>query len=215
MVHRDSYDTLELPPLTQDQTPPQENWAPLQAPAFRAFWLASFASNVGSWMHNAAAAWLMTSLTPSPLLAALVQSAGTLPLFLFSLPAGAYADLLDRRRLLLVTQTAILAGAFAIGILTLAGLTGPWTLLALTFVMGCGGAWNAPAWAASIPRLVPRNQLPAALTLNSVQFNAATTTLSTVTALGSAAPSEFHAASPWSRDVIRAPEVSNTGRSIR
>lgn len=124
-------------------------------------------------MHNVAAAWLMTSLTPSPLLAALVQTAGTLPLFLFSLPAGAYADLMDRRRLLLVTQSAILAGAFAIGILTLAGFASPWILLALTFLMGCGGAWNAPAWAASIPQLVPRNQLPAALTLNSVQFNAA------------------------------------------
>ncbi len=124
-------------------------------------------------MHNVAAAWLMTSLTPSPLMAALVQSAGTLPLFLFCLPAGAYADLMDRRRLLVVTQSAMLAAAFAIGVLTLAGYAGPWTLLALTFVLGCGSAWNAPAWSASIPEMVPRDQLSAALTLNSVQFNAA------------------------------------------
>jgi len=124
-------------------------------------------------MHSVAAAWLMTSLTPSPLMAALVQSAGTLPLFLFCLPAGAFADLLDRRRLLLVTQAAMLVVAFAIGALTLSGSTGPWTLLALTFAMGCAAAWNAPAWSASIPDLIAREQLHGALTLNSVQFNAA------------------------------------------
>jgi predicted MFS family arabinose efflux permease len=124
-------------------------------------------------MHSVAAAWLMTTLTPSPLMAALVQSAGTLPLFLFCLPAGAYADLVDRRKLLIVTQAAMLVVALGIGILTLTGHTGPLTLLTLTFAMGCAAAWNAPAWSASIPSLIDRESLPGALTLNSVQFNAA------------------------------------------
>jgi MFS family permease len=124
-------------------------------------------------MQNVAAAWLMTSLSPSPLFAALVQTAGTLPLFLFALPAGAYADLVDRRKVLLWTQSAMLLAALALGLLTVAGLTGPWTLLILTFAMGIGAAWNAPAYSATIPELVDREDLPSAVTLNSVQFNAA------------------------------------------
>lgn len=156
-----------------DPFKPAGHWAPLQQPRFRAFWLAAFASNVGSWMQNVAAAWLMTSLTTSPLLAALVQTAGTLPLFLFALPAGAYADLLDRRQVLIWTQSAMLLAALALGLLTLGGFTGPWILLLLTFAMGVGAAWNAPAYSATIPDLVEREDLPAAVTLNSVQFNAA------------------------------------------
>lgn len=161
---------------TRDRQSEQEKhqWAPLREPVFRAFWIAAFASNVGSWMQNVAAAWLMTTLTPSPLLAALVQSAGTLPLFLLGLPAGAFADLYDRRRVLLWTQSAMLAAALALSALAMTGHAGPLTLLLLTFAMGIGAAFNAPAWAATIPELVRRkDDLPAAVTLNSVQFNAA------------------------------------------
>ncbi len=124
-------------------------------------------------MQSVAASWLMTTLTVSPLFAALVQTAGTLPMFLFGLPAGAYADFLDRRRVLLWTQTAMLLAALLLGIFTLLGITGPWTLLLLTFALGVGAAWNAPAYSASISDLVAREDLPAAVTLNSVQFNAA------------------------------------------
>ena len=124
-------------------------------------------------MHTVAAAWLMTTLTPSPVMVSLVQTAGTLPSFLLALPAGALADSVDRRRLLLWTQSWMLAAAAILGITTLAGATGPWTLLWLTFALGLGAAVNAPAWAASIPDLVPPEQLASAVTLNSVQFNAA------------------------------------------
>src|SRR5256885_10490297 len=111
-------------------------WAPLRHAIFRAMWIASVASNVGTWMHTVAASWLMTTLAPSPLLVALVQTATMLPVFLIGLPAGAIADLIDRRRLLIFTQTWMLAAAAALGALTLAGVIGPWWLLALTFALG-------------------------------------------------------------------------------
>jgi MFS family permease len=163
-----------LSTLERQSEEEKQQWAPLREPVFRAFWLAAFASNVGSWMQSVAAAWLMTTLTPSPLLAALVQSASTLPLFLLGLPAGAFADLYDRRRVLLWTQSAMLGAALALSVLAMTGHAGPLTLLLLTFAMGIGAAFNAPAWAATIPELVRRkDDLPAAVTLNSVQFNAA------------------------------------------
>src|SRR5258708_23825971 len=86
-------------------------WTPLSHPVFRALWIASLISNVGTWMQNVGAAWAMTSLSPSPLMVALVQSATSLPVFVVGLPAGAVADIVDRRRLLLVTQTWMLAVA--------------------------------------------------------------------------------------------------------
>ena len=86
-------------------------FAPLRRPVFRALWLASLASNLGTWLQNVGAGWLMTGLTPSPLMAALVQAATTLPFFLLALPAGALADVIDRRRLLLVAQGWMLAAA--------------------------------------------------------------------------------------------------------
>ena len=124
-------------------------------------------------MHTVAAAWLMTTLTTSPVMASLIQTASTLPSFLLALPAGALADSVDRRKLLLWTQSWMLAAAALLGIITLSGATGPWTLLGLTFALGLGAAVNAPAWGASIPDLVPPEQLASAVTLNSVQFNAA------------------------------------------
>lgn len=112
-------------------------------------------------------------MTSSPLLIALVQTATTAPVFLLSLPAGVIADLLDRRRVLLWTQGWMLAAAAALAALTFTGHSGPTTLLALTFALGLGATMNAPAWAATVPLLVPRPQLPAAVALNSVQFNIA------------------------------------------
>jgi MFS family permease len=131
------------------------------------------ASNIGTWMHTVGASWLMTTLAAGPLMVALVQTATTLPVFLVGLPAGAWADLIDRRRMLMFTQSWMLAAAAVLGFLTLMGWTGPWTLLGLTFALGLGSAMNGPAWAAAIPELVPREQMPQAVVLNSVQFNVA------------------------------------------
>jgi MFS family permease len=148
-------------------------WSPLRQPLFRALWLASVASNIGTWMQNVGAAWLMTSLAPTPTMVALVQAATTLPVFLIGLPAGAIADLIDRRRLLLVTQGWMLVAASLLGVLTFFDATTPWLLLSLTFALGLGAAMNAPAWQAITPELVGESELRAAVTLNGVGFNVA------------------------------------------
>ncbi len=148
-------------------------WGPLRSPVFRAVWIALVASNVGTWMQSVGAAWLMTSLTPSPLLVALMQTAASLPILLFGLPAGALADVVDRRKLLLVTESWLLLVALTLGLLTLAGLTSAWTLLALIFLMGLGAALDGPAWQAVVSDLVERQELPSAVSLNIVGFNVA------------------------------------------
>ena len=148
-------------------------WQPLHKPLFRALWIATVASNIGTWMQDVGAAWLMTSLAPSSFMVALVRAASSLPMFLFALPGGALADVVDRRRLLLVTQSWMLFAAMALGILTMTGLTTPWVLLLLTFILGVGTALNAPAWQAIIPELVSRNQLITAISLNSISINLA------------------------------------------
>jgi len=124
-------------------------------------------------MQNVGAAWLMALLTPSPLFVALVQSATSLPVFLLGIPAGALADIVDRRKLLLWTQGAMLAAAAVLGVMTLGGYTGPWSLLLLTFALGLGSTMNGPAWQAIMPELVPRSELPQAIALNSAGFNLA------------------------------------------
>ena len=115
----------------------------------------------------------MTSISHSPLQVALVQTATNLPIFLLGVPAGAFADLFDKRKVLLVTQAWMLGAAAVLGALTLAHETGPWTLLLLTFSLGLGSTMNGPAWQAIMPELVPRAELPAAIALNSVGFNLA------------------------------------------
>ncbi len=148
-------------------------WSPLRLPVFRMLWIATLASNVGTWMHDVGAGWLMTSLSPSALMVALVQTATTLPIFLLALPAGALADIVDRRHYLLVVQVWMAAVAGLLAILTLNGLTTAWSLVGLTFAMGIGTAMMMPAWAAVTPELVPRTQLQSAIALNSLGINAA------------------------------------------
>ena len=150
---------------------PVSAWAPLRRPIYRALWTAQLASNVGTWMHNVAAVWLMGTLGGSPALVALVQSAVTLPVFLTALPAGALADIVDRRRLLLVTQSWMLASAGALALLTAADAVTPALLLALTFSLGLGIAINMPAWQAIQPELVPRREFPQAVALGSASIN--------------------------------------------
>jgi MFS family permease len=148
-------------------------WAPLRKPLFRALWIASLTSNIGTWMHEAGAAWLITSLTSSPIMIALMQTATSLPIFLLGLPAGALADVMDRRRMLLLTQTWMLVVAGLLGLLTLFDVTTPWLLLAFTVALGAGAAMNAPAWQATVPSLVPRADLPAAVALTGLGLNLA------------------------------------------
>lgn len=148
-------------------------WSPLQRSLFRSLWLAAVASNIGTWMQNVGAAWLMTLLAPTPTFVALVQAVTSLPVFLVALPAGAIADLVDRRRLLLATQGWMLAAASILGLLTFLDAITPWILLTLTFALGLGAAMNAPAWQAIVPELVGESELRAAVTLNGVGYNVA------------------------------------------
>lgn len=147
-------------------------WSPLRGSVFRALWIASAISSVGTWMHDVGAAWLMTTLAPnSPLLVALMQAASSLPFFLLALPAGAIADVIDRRKMLLVTQTWMLLVAVLLGLLTLANITTPSILLALTFAMSIGSSMNMPVWQAVTPELVSKEELPQAVTLSGIVVN--------------------------------------------
>jgi len=138
---------------------------------FRWLWIASIASNLGAWMQNVGATWLMTILTPSPILVALMQTATSLPVFLVGLPAGAIADVVDRRKLLLISQGWMLLVAVALGVLAALHLLSAGILLLLTFMLGLGSALNAPAWQAIVPELVGKRMVAQAVALNSAGFN--------------------------------------------
>ena len=145
--------------------------APLQGPVFRGLWFAWLAANMTMWMNDVAAAWLMTSLTTSPVMVALVQTASTLPVFLLGLPSGALADILDRRRYFAATQLWVAVNALLLAGLSLAGqLTAP-LLLLLTFSNGIGLAMRWPVFAAIVPQVVTRAEMPAALALNGIAMN--------------------------------------------
>ncbi len=151
----------------------QSPWAPLRRPLFRSLWIATLVSNIGTWMHEVGAGWLMVTLDPSPVMVAFVQAATALPALFLALPAGALADILDRRRYLLATQSWMLACAALLAVMTYAGWTEAWSLLAITFALACGAAMMTPAWAATVPELVPRDELHSAIALNSTGVNVA------------------------------------------
>lgn len=135
-------------------------------------WSVWLTANICMWMNDVAAAWMMTSLTTSPVMVALVQSASTLPVFLLGLPSGALADIVDRRRYFIVTQFWVAAVGTLLYFVTVSdGISAP-LLLALTFANGIGLAMRWPVFAAIIPELIPRHQLPAALALNGLAMNA-------------------------------------------
>ena len=146
---------------------------PLASPVFRALWIATVVSNIGTWMHDVGAGWLMTSLSPDPLMVALVQAATTFPMFVLALPAGALADIADRRKLLIAAQLFGLGGAAILSGLTLAGLTDASILLAFTAAIAIGAALSAPAFQAIVPELVPGPALQQAVALNSLGVNIA------------------------------------------
>lgn len=123
-------------------------WAPFASPVYRALWIAQFVSNLGTWMQTVGAQWMLVSDPGAAVLVPLVQTATTLPVMLLALPSGVVADLMDRRRLLIATQSAMAAAVSALAVLTGAGLTTPTVLLMLLFVIGCGQALTTPAWQA-------------------------------------------------------------------
>jgi MFS family permease len=146
-------------------------WAPLREPVFRMLWLVWVAANVSMWMNDVAAAWLMTSLTTSPTLIAMVQTASALPVFLLGLPSGALADIVDRRRYFMFTQVWLAANAALLYLASISGLLNATLLLVLVFVNGIGLAMRWPVFAAIVPEIVPRHQLTTALALNAVAMN--------------------------------------------
>ena len=143
------------------------SWSPFRHATFALLWTAMVASNVGTWMQNAAAGWLMTELSRDPLMVALVQTAMALPVFLFGFPAGALADIVDRRRLLLAVQLITTPFIVVFAVLVGIGDATPTTLLAITFVSGTAVALILPTWQAVLPQLVGREELASAVALNS------------------------------------------------
>ena len=146
---------------------------PFRHPVFRAVWVASLASNLGGLIQSVGAAWMMTLLAASAEMVALVQASAALPIMLLSLLAGAVADNLDRRKVMLAAQGFMLTVSVLLAATAWAGVATPWLLLLFTFLLGCGAALNGPAWQASVGEMVPREDLPAAVALNSMGFNLA------------------------------------------
>jgi len=147
--------------------------APLANPVFRALWIATVFSNVGTLMHGVGAAWLMTSMTSSPFLVGLVPACIFLPTFFAGILGGVLADMVERRRILIATQTGMMAAAATLGIFTATHHISPATLLWLTLCLGFFSSLNLPAWQSQIQEMVPHDQVAAAVSLNSMSFNSA------------------------------------------
>ncbi len=151
-------------------------WSPLGQPTFRALWLAILVGNIGTWIHDVAAAWVMAETTNSPLMVAAVQSATTLPVVVLAIVAGTLADIVDRRRYLILAQLWMLLVASTLAVLAHMDRLGPWTLIALTFALGIGAAMAMPAQQATTPELVPKPMLGPAVALGSLSMNIARAT---------------------------------------
>jgi MFS family permease len=148
-------------------------WRPLRVPTFRNLLAANVVSDIGTFMQSVGAAWLMVSLHAGPIYVALTQTASSLPYFLLSLPAGSAGDIVDRRKLILVTEAWMAGVALLLCVLTIGGFMSPWLLLVLTFALSAGDAFETPSWRAILPELVPKDDLEAASALNGIEFNLA------------------------------------------
>lgn len=145
--------------------------APFRHETFRLLWLATLVSNLGGLVQSVGAGWMMTTLTDSHSMVALVQASTTLPIMIFSIAAGALADNFDRRIVMIVAQCGLALVSVTLAALAMLGLLNPWLLLTFTFLIGCGTALFNPSWQASMGDIVPREDLPSAVTLNSMGFN--------------------------------------------
>jgi predicted MFS family arabinose efflux permease len=159
------------PPVGSTTIPTTSFAAPFRHAAFAVIWTATLISNVGGWMYSAACGWLMTSLNPDPLIVALVQAASTLPICLFAIPAGALADIFDKRRYLIVVESVTTAVCAVYAVVVSLGLATAGNLLLSTFLIGAAGALTVPAWQAVVPLLVPKHDLSPAIAANSVGVN--------------------------------------------
>lgn len=164
---------LEEPSAAAPMPPPKPvpTWAPLGTPMFRTLWCITLVSNICVWMNDVAAAWMMTSLTTSPVLVALVQTASTLPIFLFGLPSGALADILDRRKYFVFAQFWLAFVAVLLCVVVALDWMTPGVLLALVFANGLGMAMRWPVFSALVPELVSKAHLSSAMALNAVSMN--------------------------------------------
>lgn len=145
--------------------------APFRNETFRLLWLATLVSNLGGLVQSVGAGWMMTTLTSSHNMIALVQASTTLPIMVFSIAAGALADNFDRRTVMLIAQVGMMLVSLTLAVLAFLGLLNPWLLLTFTFLLGCGTALFNPSWQASMGDIVPRSDLPGAVTLNAMGFN--------------------------------------------
>jgi MFS family permease len=152
---------------------PSSLWRPLRTTIFRNLLLADVVSDIGAFMQSVGAAWLMLSLGAGPMYVALTQTASSLPFFLFALPAGSAGDIVDRRKLILCTETWMATVALVLAVVTMAHLMTPWLLLVLTFALSAGDAFETPTWRAVLPELVAKDDLAAASALNGIEFNLA------------------------------------------
>jgi MFS family permease len=150
---------------------PASPWSPFRYPMFAVIWTATVVSNVGGWMYSAASGWLMTTLNPDPFIVSLVQVASTLPLFLFAVPAGALADIVDRRKFLIIGEMSIMLVSTIFAAIVWLGLATPVNLLLFTFLSSAASALTSPAWQAVVPQLVPKPVLNPAVAANSVGVN--------------------------------------------
>ncbi|ODT83033.1 MAG: hypothetical protein ABS76_05800 [Pelagibacterium sp. SCN 64-44] len=145
--------------------------APFRHETFRMLWLATLVSNLGGLVQSVGAGWMMTTLTSSHNMVALVQASTSLPIMVFSLAAGALADNFDRRIVMIIAQIGMAIVSMLLAVMAFMGLLMPWLLLSFTFLIGCGTALFNPSWQASVGDIVPREDLPGAVTLNSMGFN--------------------------------------------
>lgn len=148
-------------------------WRPLRTPVFRNLLLANVVSDIGAFMQSVGASWLMVSLGAGPMFVALTQTASSLPFFLLALPAGSAGDIVDRRKLILVTESWMVGVALVLATLTISGHITPWLLLGLTFALSSGDAFESPSWRALLPELVSREDVAPASALNGIEFNLA------------------------------------------
>lgn len=151
--------------------PSASAWQPLHQRVFRMLWIATVVSNIGSWMSDIGVNWTMLSLSADPLAVALVQAASSLPMFLFVLPAGVLADIIERRKILLFSQVWSFCAAAGLALLSFTGNVTPEVLLAATFLLSTGAALSSPAFQAIVPDLVDKQELSPAIALNSLGIN--------------------------------------------